>query len=91
MQWSVDLYTMFKNYLSHTCFLTCRLNSITTIAEGSNIFLYVAARRAWIKAWPDGPMLDIIDRGQSVDPWWTYQGHSAIRFRGFAGIPGVEW
>ena len=54
------------------------------------MFVFVAARRLWIRQL-DGPMLDIMHKGYTVDPFWTYLGESGIRFQGFGGIKGIQW
>ena len=55
------------------------------------MFYFVAARRLWIKQYTDGAMLDIIHKGWTMDPFWTYLGESGIRFKGFGGIKGIQW
>ena len=55
------------------------------------MFIFVGARRSWIKVYPDGPMVDIDHKGWTVDPFWTYFGESGIRFKGFGGIKGIQW
>ena len=36
-------------------------------------------------------VLDIIDKGYTVDPFWTFLGESGIRFKGFGGIKSIQW
>ena len=38
-----------------------------------------------------GPMLDIIDLGETELIPWQYEGVTGIRFKGYAGISGVQW
>ena len=53
-------------------------------------FLLVAARRIWLKEFATDAMLDIIDLGESVEPWWQYEGVTGLRFKGFANL-NIDW